>query len=210
MAQHRKATNGSFEEQAVEFSAEVPQRGGILEYVDIVKEVGEAARLDRADKALDALVSSVAVLTAQHDGRTMGIVVATIATASQHPPRISVAVRRQHPIHAMIKESGFFAINLLGSDQRGLEDCFTAPPRAGASQFAGVEYDQGVSSGAPILRGALAFLECRVSATLETGDHTLFIGDLLDGGTLRDGQPMTSQGEYKPTVDISEGFSVGS
>ncbi|HEY9900324.1 MAG TPA: flavin reductase family protein [Pantanalinema sp.] len=210
MAEHRKAKTGSFSEQALEFSAEMPQRGGILEYVDIVKEIGEAARLDRADKALDAVVSSVAVLTAHHDGRSMGIVVATIATASQHPPRISVAVRRQHPVHDLIKESGFFAVNLLERAQGGLEECFTAPPPAGASQFAGVEYDQGVSSGAPILRGALAFLECRVSSALDTGDHTLFIGDLLDGGVLRDGQPMISQGEYKPTIDISKGFSVGS
>lgn len=210
MAEQRKGKSGSFKEQAIEFSAEMPQRGGVLEYVDIVKEIGGAARLDRADKALDAIVSSVAVLTAHRNERTLGIVVATIATASQHPPRISVAVRHHHPIHDLIRQSGFFALNLLERGQTALEDCFTAPPLEGVNQFAGVEYDQGVSSGAPILRGTLAFLECRVASALDTGDHTLFVGDILDGGMLRDGQPMISQGEYKPTADISEGFSVGS
>lgn len=210
MADQRKAKTGSFEEQAIEFSGELPQRGGVLDYVDVVKEIGTAARLDRADKALDAIVSTVAVLTSHHNVRTMGIVVATIATASQHPPRISVAVRRHHPIHDLIAASGFFALNLLERGQANLETCFTAPPLEGVNQFAGVEYDQGISSGAPILRGSLGFLECRVSSSLDTGDHTVFIGDILDGGMLRDGQPMISQGEYKPTVDISGGFSVGS
>jgi flavin reductase (DIM6/NTAB) family NADH-FMN oxidoreductase RutF len=210
MAMHRKAKTGTFNEQAIEFSAELPPRGGVLEYVDVVKEIGEAARLDRADKALDAIISSVAVLTVQYNERSMGIVVATIATASQHPPRISIAVRRQHPIHDLIKTSGFFALNLLERGQQALEERFCTPPSEEANQFAGVEYDQGVSSGAPVLRGVLAFLECRVASSLDAGDHTIFLGDLLDGGALRDGQPMISQGEYKPTSDIAKGFSVGS
>ncbi|MNX71969.1 High molecular weight rubredoxin [compost metagenome] len=208
MANRRKVNSEAFEAQQIEFEAEVPQRGGVLEYADAVQQVGEAARFDRADKALDAVISTVAVLAAHHEAQVMGIVVSTLATASQHPPRISVAVRRQHPIHDLIQASGFFALNLLEQSQRSLEDRFTAPPQAGTNQFAGVEYDLGVSSGAPIVRGVLGFLECRVASTLDTGDHTLFIGDILDGGMLRDGQPMISQGEYKATVDISEGFSV--
>lgn len=210
MEERRKAETGAFPEQEITFYSELPPRGGVLEYQDVLDDVGRAARLDRADKALDNMVNTEAVLTAQHGDQVAGLTVGTVATASLHPPRLTVAIRRDHAASDLIRESGTFAINFLDRGQQDLSDRFAALIDEASRPFDGVEYTRGVSSGAPILRRALGFVECQVADTLESGDHLVILADILDGGALRDGQPLISIGRYKPTLDISEHLSVGS
>jgi len=210
MEERRKAETGAFQEQEITFYSELPPRGGVLEYQEVLEDVGLAARLDRADKALDSLVNTEAVLTAQQEDRVAGITVGTVATASLHPPRLTVAIRREHPACGMVLQSGTFAINFLGEGQEGLSERFAAPHDQALGLLAGVEYTRGVSSGAPILQKALGFVECRVAETLECGDHVVIVADLMDGGSLHDGKPLVSIGRYKPTLDISDHLSVGS
>lgn len=206
MAERQKAQSGGFGEQEATFESALPPRGGILDYEDVLSEVGRAARLDRADKALDSLTSTPAILTAQNGPDVAAIVVATLATASQHPPRISVAVRKGSKVYGLIQASGFFAVNFVSDDQQAWIERYGVPHEG--DPFAGVEYDRGVASGCPVLRGALAFIECKVAQSLDVGDHVLFVADLLDGGSLRDGNPLVRNGSYKPTIDTSENSSV--
>lgn len=210
MEERRRAEPGAFPEQEVTFFSELPPRGGVMEYQDVLEDVGRAARLDRADKALDNLVAGVVILTAQHGDRLAGVTVGTLATASLHPPRLSVALRRDHPACDLLLASGTFAVNFLSDEQRSLCDRFAEVMDGTQRLFDKVEYSRGVSSGAPILERALGFVECRVAETLETGDHLLIVADILDGGSLNDGSPLIVHGAYKPTLDISDDLSVGS
>lgn len=210
MEDRRKAEPGAFPEQEITFYSELPPRGGVLEYEDVLEDVGRAARLDRADKALDGLVNTEAVLTAQEGDRIAGITIASVATASQHPPRLTVALRREHPACDLVLATHSFAVNFLGEAQRDLSARFARPHEESGQAFAGVEYTRGVSSGAPVLQEALGFVECHVADTLESGDHVVILADILDGGSLHDGRPLISIGRYKPTVDISDDLSVGS
>lgn len=210
MEERRKAGAGAFPEQEITFYSELPPRGGVMEYQDVLEDVGRAARLDRADKAFDHLVAGIAVLTAQHGDRLAGVTVGTVATASLHPPRLSVAVRRDHPACDLLLRSGSFAVNFLSDEQRDLCRRFSEAMDQSFRLFEAVQYNRGVSSGAPILQQALAFVECSVAETVESGDHMVILGDIQDGGSLNEGKPLITIGSYKPTLDISDNLSVGS
>lgn len=210
MEGRRKAEAGAFPEQEITFYSELPPRGGVMHYEDVLEDVGRATRLDRADKALDLLVAGTVVVTAQAGDRIAGVTACTLATASRRPPRLSVALRRDHPACDLLVASGAFAVNFLGDGQQSLADRFSAAQEPAMRAFDGVEYSRGVSSGAPLLQKALAFVECRVAETLETGDHLLIVADILDGGSLEDGKPLVTVGKYKPTDDLSDGLNVGS
>lgn len=210
MEERRKAEAGAFPEQEIIFYSELPPRGGVVEYEDVLEDVGRASRLDRADKAFDQLVAGTVVVTAQQGDRIAGLTAYTVATASRRPPRLSVALRRDHPACELLVASGSFAVNFLGDEQQSLADRFAEDADPAIRAFDEVEYTRGVSSGAPLLLPALGFVECRVVETLETGDHLLIVADILDGGSLNDGKPLIAIGKYKPTVDISDNLSVGS
>ncbi len=210
MDERRKAEAGAFPEQEITFYSELPPRGGVLEYEDVLEDVGRAARLDRADKALNCLVAGIVILTSQHGERLAGVTIGTLATASQRPPRVSVAIRRDHPACELLLSSGTFAVNFLSEAQRDVCDRFSAAMEDSSRVFDKVEYSRGVSSGAPILQRALGFVECKVAETVENGDHMVILGDVLDGGSLTEGTPLITFGAYKPTSDISDNLSVGS
>ena len=186
-------------DQEPQFQSELPPRGGVLESSEVQPSASQLASWDRADKAFDVMANTLAILTTQNGDELAGLVVSSVATVSQHPPMFSVAVRRSHPAEGLIRASGRLAINFLSEDSEPLVKQFGAPPISGKSAFAGVEYDRGVTSGSPILRGVAAFVEGKVVKAIEAGDHTLFIAEVLDGGRLTDAPPRVCQGSYKPT-----------
>lgn len=186
------------------FASELPPREGVLEHQEASPAAGRRARLDRADKALARVAGTMAVITARHEGQVASGMLATLATASQDPPRISLALSHHHPVLALIRVQETFAINLLGAHQEAYARSLCGAHAGASSALDGVEYQNGVWSGAPILTGALAFLEGRMVASLDAGDHVVLVADILDGGTLRDGDPLIWSGAYRPTTKLSK------
>src|SRR5204862_6133849 len=92
---------------------------------------------------------------------------------------------RSESIGAII-DSGTFVVNILASDQEDLSRRFASKL---PDKFDGVPYRLGPETDAPILDGVLAWIECRVFETVPAGDHTIFVGELLDG-TSNEGTPL--------------------
>jgi flavin reductase (DIM6/NTAB) family NADH-FMN oxidoreductase RutF len=92
-------------------------------------------------------------------------------------------------MHKVLEEAGSFALSVLAEDQEPIARYFADSSRpAGAAQFAGVGYRIGAATGAPLLGGALAWLECELEHAYDGGDHSIFLGRVLtvERGTLRD------------------------
>jgi flavin reductase (DIM6/NTAB) family NADH-FMN oxidoreductase RutF len=79
----------------------------------------------------------------------------------------------------------FFGINVLAAGQRELSERFA---RKGLDRFAGVPWHRG-KTGAPLLEGALATLECAVSQRTPSGDHEILVGHVLHT-RVADGSPL--------------------
>ncbi|HBY98342.1 MAG: flavin reductase family protein [Ardenticatenaceae bacterium] len=110
---------------------------------------------------------------------------------SFEPLAVVVAIEKQSRSHQLLKESGVFAINILGKDQTSLARRMAVPHRINPHKLAGVTHHPGVT-GAPLLDEAIAFLECEVRQVVEVdGDHTLFVADVVAGAATRAGEPLT-------------------
>ncbi len=121
--------------------------------------------------------SSVTVITTTHDGRLHGMTATAFCSVSADPPTILIVVNRSARSHPLIDGSGLFVVNIVSADQTSLAERFSEKRD---EPFDGLDYTLG-KTGAPILRGVIAHLECRVVSRTEVETHTLFLGSVIDG-----------------------------
>jgi flavin reductase (DIM6/NTAB) family NADH-FMN oxidoreductase RutF len=98
-----------------------------------------------------------------------------VCSLSLDPVQLLVCVSTRLPTHAALLESQRFAVNVLGEEDAWLARRFATP---GIDKFAGLAVDD--RSGAPVLVAALAHFTCDVHERLPGGDHSIFVGSVVD------------------------------
>ncbi|MBI4608898.1 MAG: flavin reductase family protein [Candidatus Rokubacteria bacterium] len=125
------------------------------------------------------------VLTAAHpDGRVAAATVNWVTQASFEPPLVAVAVKADSHVHALIKDTKAFALNVLGKGQQTLAFMFFKPAERQGLTISGEPFRPG-TTGAPILTNTPAFMECTLEATVEKGDHSIFVGRVTEVGLTK-------------------------
>jgi len=135
--------------------------------------------------ALSHFASGVTIVTTEHEGTDYGLTVASFASLSLSPPLILVCISKSSSSHEPIKASGRFGVSILGSDQEAISGRFAS---RGGDKFSGLEIRRG-TLGVPLVANALATLECRVHDQVVGGDHSIFIGEVVESQT-REGTPL--------------------
>ncbi|MFM5923504.1 MAG: flavin reductase family protein [Novosphingobium sp.] len=124
-------------------------------------------------KILGSFVTGVTVITAlDANGGRLGITVNSFSSVSLEPPLISWSQSLTAPSYLHFKAADRFAVNILAADQLDVSQRFAG--RSGL-KYDGLEHDTGIG-GVPLIRGAVAHLECRMFAQYAGGDHAIFIG----------------------------------
>ncbi|WP_091290363.1 flavin reductase family protein [Amycolatopsis xylanica] len=132
--------------------------------------------------------TGITVLTAGGESGH-GMTANAFSSVSLEPPMVLCCVSRAARMHSAIEAAGSFGVTILGSGQRELSKYFADWRRPGGlAQFDDVDCTFGKHTGAPLLNGALAWLECRLAHAYEGGDHTIFVGEVLSAsrGTAQD------------------------
>lgn len=132
--------------------------------------------------------SGVAIVTTSRgDGGACGLTVNAFSSVSLTPPLLLVCIEKDAESHACIRMVGRFGVNVLDARHgESLSRRFAEP--IFEEKFRGVAYRTG-STGVPILEQALAWIECQVAREIDAGDHTIFLGEVLDAGAV-EGQPL--------------------
>jgi flavin reductase (DIM6/NTAB) family NADH-FMN oxidoreductase RutF len=136
---------------------------------------------DAKKTALRMIPYGLYVLTAESPAGTAAATVNWVTQASFAPPLVAVGVKADSLTHAIIKESNAFALNVLGKGQQALAFTFFKTAQREGSTISGEPFRAG-ATGSPILSNAPAFVECRVVATVEKGDHSVFVGEVVEAG----------------------------
>jgi len=135
--------------------------------------------------ALRMIPYGLYVLTAKgKDGTVTAGTVNWVTQASFAPPLVVVGVKADSHGHPIIKESGSFALNVLGKDQGPTAYTFFKTAVLEGQKISGEPFHWG-STGAPILDKAPAFVECRLVDTIERGDHSIFVGEVVEAGVAK-------------------------
>ena len=137
----------------------------------------------------------VAVLTVEAEGERLGLTVDSLVSLSLQPPLVGVAISPQAAMHELLRRAGGFALSLLAAGQESLAQHFArgVPPIA---HWHGIASREG-AAGAPLLEGALGWLECRLSWDIDAGDHTLFVGEVLS---------VELGGAAAPLIHVGSGY----
>ncbi len=140
----------------------------------------------RFRQVLGHFATGVTIVTTSVDGEPAGLSVNSFASVSLDPPLVLFAVTNQSSTWRRIREVGSFCVNVLADDQEGLSRAFAA---RGTDKFRGVGW-RAAESGAPILSGALAWLDCTVEAEHAGGDHVIVVGRVWEMGVASEGAPL--------------------
>ena len=133
------------------------------------------------------------VITVAHDGEEHGMTANWLTQAAFDPPMAVVAIENTSKTIGMIRDSHYFAINLLHSSQRDLAARLGRSSEQAPQKLKGIKTKPAPVSATPVLVDALGWVECRVVATLPAGDHTLVLGEIVGAGVEHDGEPLTLQ-----------------
>jgi flavin reductase (DIM6/NTAB) family NADH-FMN oxidoreductase RutF len=119
--------------------------------------------------------------------------VSSFTSVSLEPPLVAFLPDKASTSWPKIRDAGVFCVNILSVGQEELCAQFA---RKGIDKFAGVSW-QPAASGAPILDGGMAWIDCELTQTFESGDHYIAIGRVLQLDAADYGAPLVFfQGGY--------------
>lgn len=141
---------------------------------------------------LGRLTYGLYALTVKHEGDEHGITANWVTQASFDPPMVAVAVGSTSKTIELLRDAHHFAINVLHEGQRDLAAKLGRASGGASQKLKGIKTKPAPVSGAPVLSDALGWVECRVVATLPSGDHTLVLGEVVGAGVENEGmKPLT-------------------
>ena len=131
-------------------------------------------------EVMSNFATGITVLTAAGT-HCHGMTANAFSSVSLDPPMVLCCVARTAQMHEAILSTGHFGVSVLSADQEHLARFFASRGRPrGLAQFEGLEWFPGRRSGAPLLTGSLAWLECELAEVYHGGDHSIFLGTVLD------------------------------
>lgn len=149
-------------------------------------------------EVLGHFVSGIVVVTAAGPDGPLGFTCQSFASLSLDPPLVSLAPARASTTWPRIRAAGAFCVNVLSAEH---EDVSAGFARSGVDKFAGVAWEPG-PSGAPVLDGVSAWIDCALWAEYDGGDHTIAIGRVLDLGAYPSRPALLYyRGRYGVTAD---------
>lgn len=134
--------------------------------------------------------TGVTVVAARQGPLLAGMTANAVASISLDPPLLMVSINRQSETHVAIVGSHSFAVSVLSTEQRPIADCFALPTTAAKLQrFCDAPWHEA-ETGSPILDGAIAYFDCRLSESHPVGTHTIFIGEIVAAGYEEGAEPL--------------------
>jgi flavin reductase (DIM6/NTAB) family NADH-FMN oxidoreductase RutF len=133
--------------------------------------------------------TGVTVLSSHYHGHQHGMTVNSFTAISLEPPIILVSLNRESRTYEIVAQSGVFGVTILSDQQQEISERFAGRIPDEADRFQGLETFT-LFSGSPFLEGGLAFIDCRVTQSVDFGGNTLFLGEVLGIGNTFDGKPL--------------------
>lgn len=180
-----------------------PECGVGREFFELIGEVENPAlspeKMAQILPAIFKISYGLFVVTSVHEGKINGQICNTVFQVTSDPIILALGINKSTYTHQLIQAAGVVGISTLGAEHIDLVKRFGYSSGRQVDKFAGVEFILG-STGAPLIKGAVAHLEGRIrpEQVLDLGTHSLYTMDVLDGQLLNDVDPLT-YAQYRAT-----------
>jgi flavin reductase (DIM6/NTAB) family NADH-FMN oxidoreductase RutF len=142
---------------------------------------------DSFRSVLGRFASGITVVTTRDaEQRDVGMTVSAFCSVSLDPPMVQVCVDHAASLYAALVVSTRYGVSILAAEQEALSRRFATAEST--RRFEGIGYRRG-ESGLILLDDALAHLECRIVASHDAGDHTMFVGE-VESANARSARPL--------------------
>ena len=156
--------------------------------IDDLEESG-ASSFDVAHfrQVVGRFCTGVTVITAVDAGRPVGFTAQSFTSLSLEPPLVSFSPGKTVSSWPHIEAAGTFCVNILSEHQEAVCRTFASK---GQDKFRGVGWRPGPATGAPVLDGNIGWIEGRIQAVHDAGDHLIVVGQVVDLDTGAEGRPL--------------------
>jgi flavin reductase (DIM6/NTAB) family NADH-FMN oxidoreductase RutF len=146
-------------------------------------------------RAAGRFPAGIVVVSTSLDGTGHAMTVSAFTSVSLEPPLVLFCAEKIARFHDAVLEAGFWAVSMLdeGSEKAARWLAMRGRPLEG--QLDTIAHRPGPVTGAPILDGSLAAMECRTTAVHDGGDHSIVVGEVLGVSG-----PADEDGEGSPLV----------
>jgi flavin reductase (DIM6/NTAB) family NADH-FMN oxidoreductase RutF len=137
-------------------------------------------------RACSQFATGVAIATVPAgDGAPHGLTVNSFAAVSLEPPLVLISIGDQCQALDHFRDGEFFALNILAAGQEALSEAFA---RRMDNRFEDQAWFAG-ETGAPLIPGVLATMECRLVDVIRLGDHSVLVGEMV-AASMAEGAPL--------------------
>ncbi|MEO5356520.1 MAG: flavin reductase family protein [Nitrospirae bacterium YQR-1] len=134
------------------------------------------------------ITHGVYVITVNAKGKVNGMTASWVSQVSFSPLMLMVSIAPGRYSNELIKESGYFAINVLSSEQSKEARLFGFSSGRTVNKFKNIPYFNA-PNGSPVIESAMAYCECKLNSVFSAGDHELFVGDVVSAKLMKDVKP---------------------
>lgn len=146
------------------------------------------------DETFRKVSNGVFIITTKCDDRINGMTAAWVTRVSFKPPLVSISIGKARFSHNLIKKGGVFAVNILKEGQIDIGKHFGFQSGREVDKFATIPY-YTKATGSPILKDIAGWLDCKVVGSCDAGDHTIFLGEVVDAWVDMDTTPLVYRRE---------------
>jgi flavin reductase (DIM6/NTAB) family NADH-FMN oxidoreductase RutF len=141
-------------------------------------------------RTMGRFATGVTIITTRLGDDMHGMTANAVTSLSLDPMLVLVCVDKNADTHDILLEAGFFAVNILARDQEEL--AMRLATKKGDSWSHGLDdiSHRVAETGAPIIDGSIAYLDCKTLTEHHGGDHTIFIGEVLEARDLSEAEPL--------------------
>ncbi|MGF6774204.1 flavin reductase [Paraburkholderia sp. GAS199] len=143
--------------------------------------------------AMAGLGAAVNIITSDGAAGRAGCTASAVCGVSDEPPTLLVCINRGSRNNAAFRANGKLCVNVLSAEQQSLAAHFATPSLSADERFAAAQWDT-LATGAPVLHGALASLDCEIESVTEVGTHTVFFCAVTAVHTQRGGDALIYYG----------------
>lgn len=151
--------------------------------------MSHSARNSDFDPVLGRVTSGIYILTVGAGDRATGMLASWVMQAGFQPPMVSVAVKQGRYVEQWLTDGEPFVLNVVADKQFDLLKHFGSGFDIGEPAFQDIKIDH-CPRGVPILSDCLGHLECEPASHVDSGDHRIFLANVVRGGLNEPSQPM--------------------
>ncbi len=137
-------------------------------------------------RILGKFATGVTVASTKVGDETWGMTANAVTSLSLDPPLVILCIQKEGQSRDKFEEGGCFALNILSAGQQEISDRFAYK---GPKDFSDLETIEA-ETGAPILKGSLGWVDCKLKEILPGGDHDIFVGEIVAGSAPEEGEPL--------------------